>query len=340
MLSIPKRTGFYADPTARSESFDIIGDALSAVRVKGSVLLRESYVSPWGVDVPAGAGLAVQAGTPTGARAVAFHMVEFGHCRIHSPGLGGLSLVAGDVAVCFGGLPHSLSDGSGQAMRPLEDILARPNDREGLGEEARSPAVSLLCGLFFLMAADLSPILGSMPPLTKVSLAGSGGGSSLGGVARLLTEEVSRASPGGPFIIARLLEAFCAEVIRSFAFQGDAPDVPWVRAARDPIVSKALSAFHAAPGKPWSVTLLAAEANLSPSRFAARFSTLLGEGPMSYVSNWRMVLARRMLAGSEDSMAKISDRLGYESQAAFNRAFRKIVGASPSAWRNSAREAA
>jgi len=330
---VAERTESFADPTELASFFDLIGDSLSAARVRGSVLLAESYFPPWGVHIPGHAELAVLLGAPKGCRVVAFHMVEFGHCQIDAPDSARLALRAGDVVICFGGVEHSLSDGSGGSKRSIGELLGLERSGARERETGPSPGASLLCGVFFLQNAELGPLLSEMPSFTKVSLTGSGGARSLCGVARLLSEEVARRSAGGPFIVSRLLEALAAEVIRTFVSQEATQSVPLLRAIQDPALAKALSAFHVAPGFSWTVGRLASKANLSPSRFSARFASTLGDSPMAYVSKWRMVLARRMLAEGDQTVASVSETLGYESQAAFNRAFRKIVGVSPSRWK-------
>ena len=148
-----------------------------------------------------------------------------------------------------------------------------------------------------------------------------------------MAQEIDRKSLGGGYIVERLLEALCAETIRAYLATTPRHEASWVRGIQDPVVGRVVAAIHAQPGEDWSVTRMAQGVAMSPSRFAARFAATLGSSPMVYVAQWRMNVACRLLAGTQQNIGQIATTVGYESQAAFNRAFKKHVGVPPAAWR-------
>lgn len=302
------------------------------MQISGSFLLREAYCPPWSIAIPDANQLAALLGTEAGTRVVAFHLVEFGHCQIETAA-GAQVLSAGQLAISFGGVAHTLSLGNAVAPRPVAELLSAGASRRPPPEMTPNVTTSLLCGVFVLRHTDFNPLFAALPPLLTTTLGRPGELHNLSGVARLLAEEISRDAPAGPYIVARLLEVFCAEAVRAYVVGAPLGEAGWIRGLRDPVVGRAIGWIHAEPGHPWSVAALADKAAMSPSRFAARFSTMLGESPMAYVARWRMNVARDKLARSRQPLDRIAEEVGYESLAAFNRAFKKIVGAPPARWR-------
>lgn len=324
-----RSTKKYAVTTDQSVYFDVIGDALASLRIGGNLLLREAYTPPWGVTVPPASRLAARLGVATKIRVVAFHLVEFGHCEIESESGHRVVLNAGEMAVCFDGAGHRISQGKPSRSQSFESLLDGKNARRARGAEG----TALLCGAFLLQQTELTPLFSALPGLMRASLSRAGELHNLAGVARLMAEEIDRASPGQTFIIGRLLEVLCAEAVRAHIETASDGDAGWIRAIRDPVVGRAIAEIHAKPGEPWSVSRLADRVAMSPSRFAARFAQALGESPMNYVARWRMSVARRRLAASRDSVEMIASDVGYQNSAAFIRAFQRHVGATPAAWR-------
>ncbi|MBK9216966.1 MAG: AraC family transcriptional regulator [Uliginosibacterium sp.] len=325
-------TNNFAEATDVAGFSDPIGDALASMRVSGSLLLREAYSPPWGIAIPDSTELAALLGAEAGTRVVAFHLVEFGHCQIETSA-GVQVLSAGQLAISFGGVAHTLSLGNAVAPRPVAELLSTGAARRPPPEMAPSATTSLLCGVFLLRHTDFNPLFAALPPLLTTTLGRPGELHNLSGVARLLAEEISREAPAGQYIVARLLEVFCAEAVRAYVVGSPLGEAGWIRGLRDPVVGRAIAWIHADPGRHWSVATLADKSAMSASRFAARFSTMLGESPMAYVARWRMNVARDKLARSRQPVDRIAEEVGYESLAAFNRAFKKIVGAPPARWR-------
>jgi AraC-like DNA-binding protein len=323
----------FAETTEIDPISGVIDDTLRSLRISGSLLLREAYAPPWSIVIPDTDKLAALLKVNSGVRVVAFHLVEFGHCEINPKGGDGVPLTAGEMAICFGGGEHRLSQGESSTTQSIEALLAGgPNLRRPVAM-GRTAGASLLCGVFLLHHTTFNPLFAALPPLMRVTLSRPGELHNLAGVARLMAEEIDRKSFGGGYVVERLLEVLCAEAVRAHIEAVPRHETSWFRAIKDPVVGRAIAAVHARPGEDWSVPRLAARVAMSPSRFAARFSEALGESPMGYVTKWRINLACRQLAATRQSIDRIAANVGYESLAAFSRAFKKRVGASPAAWR-------
>lgn len=327
-------TNIFAKTTEKAGTHGVVDDALRSLRITGSLLLRERYAAPWAVAMPDAKALGKLLILPTGVRAVAFHLVEFGHCEVVCDGADPVVLKAGDMAVCFGGAAHRIAAGKRTQAQAIAGLLSgvSTNTQRPDGTN-RTPTTSLLCGVFLLRHVELNPLLAALPSVVHSTLARAGAMHNLSGVARLLSDELERASHGSGYVIERFVEVLCAEAIRAHIEAAPDHDAGWFRGLKDPVVGRALAAIHAGPGEDWSVPRLAREVSMSPSRFAARFSESLGDSPMAYVANWRMNIACRKLATSSQSIDQIAADVGYESTAAFNRAFKKLVGQPPAAWR-------
>ena len=329
-----KTTDSFAETTSRRRHEDVFTEVLRALRISGGVLLREAYRPPWAVKVPAAEALTKLLGAGAGECVVAFHLVEYGQCEIKPEEGDAVLLKAGEMAICFGGEAHRISQG--RAVKPLaiEDLLAGRRGAQRLDEGSLASATSLLCGVFTLRHTDFNPLFTALPRLLHTSLSRAGEMHNLSGAARLMAEEIDRNSPGSAYVVERLLEVLCAEAIRAHLESASPAEAGWFKGLKDPVVSRAIAAIHAAPGDGWTVPRLAAQVAVSPSRFAARFVEATGESPMAYVAKWRMSVACRRLARSRQAIEQIASEVGYESVAAFNRAFRKHLGVPPAAWRS------
>jgi AraC-like DNA-binding protein len=326
-------TNLFAKATSGASTVGILDDALRSLRISGTLLLRESYSTPWAIAIPRGDQLGTLLGLRHDTRAVAFHLVEFGHCEIKADGTNAMLLTAGDMAICFGGGMHRIAAGRPSKTQPVATLLSGGANTQHPGITGRPVGTSLICGVFLMHNTELNPLLSALPPVVHATLSRSGELHNLSGVARLLTDEIERSASGSSYVIERLLEVLCAEAVRAHIEDAPSQDVGWFRGIKDPVVGRAIAAIHASPGDDWSVSRLASQVAMSPSRFAARFSESLGASPMVYVTRWRMNVACRKLVASRLAVDQIAADVGYESPAAFNRAFKKLVGLPPAAWR-------
>ncbi len=310
---------------------DVLSDVLGSMRICGSLLLHELYLPPWAVSVPDAEQLSIILGIKTGVRVVAFHLVERGYMEITFTGGDGSVVEAGEMVICFSGESHQISQGANPQILPMEKLMT--GGQNPFRGENPIRSTSCICGVFLLHDTHLNPLFAALPPFLCATVSQTGKFHNLSGVAELMAHEVNRSSPGGNYVLERLLELLCAEAVRSYLTKIQPEQTGWLTGLRDPIVSRALAMIHSQPGANWSVEKLAQGVTMSPSRFAARFTGTLGESPMGYVSKWRMNVASRLLDNTEKGIGEIAADVGYESLAAFNRAFKRHVGFPPAAWR-------
>ena len=309
---------------------DPFEDALDDLRISGSVLLHETYSGQWAIDVPDERQMHVLLNVSRDMRIIPFHLVRRGGFMLSS-GQASIALGAEDMSLVTGGQAHRLSVGTGARAVKLADILEGSSPLPGVSCPDQG-VTELICGAFFARATPLNPLLGALPAMIKIWAGGQRSESALSGVVSLLSDELGR-RPGNNFTTQRLLEILCAEAVRASQRGESASAAGWFQGLADPKIYASLRQIHAKPAHPWCLQLLASEAALSPSRFAARFREKMGESAMGYVARWRANVACRLLRSTELSLAEIAGRVGYESASAFSRAFTALVGTTPHRWR-------
>lgn len=307
-------------------------DALEDLRISGSVLLSECYAEPWAIDIPDEAALRSALDEDRDVRIVPFHLVRSGCFELSYDDAEPKSIKTHQVAICPSGAPHRMSFGRRTKAVPLVDVLkSKPEfSRDRPGETT----TELLCGVFRLRAAPLNPLLGSLPKILTVDTAGEGVDPMLSHAVAMLDLEVAKGQTS--FVAARMLEVFFAEALRAYGREQGRNRSRWFKGIDDPRIGVALTKLHEDPGAPWTVTALAEIVSMSPSRFAARFREVTGQTAMSYVSNWRMTVACKKLRESSDNLDRIANAIGYQDVASFSRAFKALVGQSPSRYRSAA----
>ena len=319
-----------------SYDFDILSDVLDSLDICGSLLLHESYQAPWAISAPDSERLGQLLDIQPGTRAIAFHLVERGYIELTSPQQSFKPIIveAGEMVICFSGMSHQISQGMKPSSISVEHVLGGGEIpfRSSIGD--RRSSVLCLCGVFYLRDTHLNPLFASLPPVLHTSVSEASTFRNLSGVANLIAQELDQQSPGSDFMVQRLLELLCAGAVRSYMAKLESQEPSWLTALRDPVISRALAQIHSQPGQAWSVDRLAASVDLSSSRFAARFKATLGEGPMTYVSKWRIHVASRLLKRTEKNIHEIAVIVGYDNLAAFTRAFKRHFGEPPGSWRN------
>lgn len=326
-------TDKFAETTNIEKISDVLDDALRSLRITGSVLLREAYAPPCAIAIPDAEQLGAFLGIKKDTLAVVFHLVEFGHCDIKTASGDSITLAAGEMVILFGGEAHQLSQGKANQVLAIQTLLAGGANTQKLAKLNSGLGVSLLCGVFMLHQTQLNPLFAALPPILRVNLSRPGSLHNLSGIAHIMANEIERCAFGAGYIVERLLEILCAEAVRAHIEVTPQQAVGWFRGIKDPVVGRAIKAIHLNPAEDWSIPRLAGEVAMSPSRFAARFSESLGESPMAYVAKWRMNVACRKLSASRIGVDQVAADVGYESVAAFNRAFKKHLGLPPAAWR-------
>jgi AraC-like DNA-binding protein len=328
---LPQTANSLSKTTEIDTDFDVLSDLLRSMRISGSTLLDDEYVMPWAIAIPTAAELAKLLRVSLGIQVVAFHFVKRGYIEITQPDGTRTIVEAGEIAICFGGEAHQISQGVSSQLLSVATLLAggenlfRPDCQH-------SRNVALICGVFLLHHTELNPLFGSLPPVLHLSAHRARGLHQLSIIGDLLIREVDTPLWGSGYAIERLLELLCAEAVRSYL--ETIPTHGWFRGLQDPIVGKAIVMIHASPDRDWTVASLAQAVAISPSRFAARFVAALGQSPMMYAAKWRMNLASRLLVQTKLGIEPIALAVGYTSLPAFHRAFKKHLGLPPAAWRN------
>ena len=323
-------------------STDVLSDVLSAVRLTGAVFFDVSARSPWVAEAPPAAQIA-NAVTPGAQHAIEYHVVTRGSCWISIVDRGAFEpvrLVEGDIAVMPHGDPHALSSKPGMRAAPIMDIHRRPEDDNALPFMLRTGSegpteTHLVCGFFSCDARPFNPLLDSLPRFMRLGHSASkGSGGLLDQFIRFATAETGNKRAGSQSVLNKLSELMFVEVIRMHMEQLATDNTGWLAGLRDPLVGRALTLLHERPAHAWTLEELATAAGASRSALAERFAYLVGYPPIQYLTQWRMQMAAKRLTDRNAKVAAIAQEVGYESEAAFSRAFKKFVGQSPSEWRN------
>jgi AraC family transcriptional regulator, activator of mtrCDE len=287
---------------------DLISDVLALFGFRAQVFASPSVCGDWQINT-------------TGMHRASFHLVARGACWLHLKEQPPRALRAGDLVVFPNDAWHVLS--AGPALAAGDDATRVPTDQPG-------PHTDLVCGHFEFAHGYDNPVLASMPDCILVQDEGSA--ARIGAIVDLIAAEAAQERPGRQVVLDKLSDALFVLVLRHHLASAK-PSHGWLAASADSAIGKALSAIHREPGRPWQLVDLAQRAGLSRTVFVERFTRLLGEPPMSYLTRWRMRVAERLLADPDLSVEHIAERLGYDTTAAFRRAFKRVTGRPPGALR-------
>jgi AraC-like DNA-binding protein len=325
-------------PSAR-EDVDVLSDVLRGVRLTGALFFLTDATSPWSVDVPHGMTLApiVQ---PNAQNLISYHIVTRGVCWCEGPGVTGLRLDAGDIVVISHGDRYKLSSPADQpgewtldemmsffrmmAARELPFIV-----KEGGGGPDE---LQVLCGFLGCDVTPYNPVLGTLPPILRVPKPPAHD-DRLTRLIDFAMAEASERRAGSDCVLLRIAELMFVEVVRRHLATLAPEQTGWLAGLRHPIVGRSLALLHRAPERSWTLESLAREAGTSRSALADRFAHFVGTPPIQYLARWRMQIAARLLGEGDAKVAAVAAQVGYESEAAFNRAFTRMVGMPPAAWR-------
>jgi AraC-like DNA-binding protein len=321
-------------------SADTLSDVLAAVHLSGSVFFEVTAKSPWVAEAPPAALIAPQV-APGAQHAIEYHVVTAGSCWISLVGDNAsepVKLTEGDIVVVPHGDPHVVSSAPGMRAEPDFDVYGKPGEdvavpfRLQTGGDGPSES-RLICGFFSCDVRPFNPLLDSLPRFMRVGRDSLASHSLLDQFIRFATAEMSNRRAGSQSVLNRLSELMFVEVIRLYMDQLEGSNTGWLAGLRDPLVGRALTLLHARPSHAWTLEQLALEAAASRSVLADRFNHLVGHPPIQYLTRWRMQMAARRLMDPTVRIATVAHEVGYESEAAFSRAFKKIVGQSPGQWR-------
>lgn len=311
---------------------DALSEILKVVQLNGAIFFNARFTAPWCVASPAEAALAPMLGVGA-ERVLLYHYVMEGSCLIMLDGMTPLRLSAGDVMVFPHGDAHIVASSAGEQPQQIDAkaiLRERPKMLQfgGGGETTR-----LVCGYITCDPRLLQPILVALPQVVTVSLRGNDQARWLEATLQHAVEEASSSRPGAEGVLAKLSEVMVVETLRRYVSQLSPEHAGWLSGLRDRAVGKCLALMHEKPAYPWTVDALAREVATSRSVLAERFTHFVGQSPMQYLSRWRMALAANYLRRSSLSVARIAEEVGYETDAALSRAFRREFGIPPATWR-------
>jgi AraC-like DNA-binding protein len=300
---------------------DVLSDVLGTVRLAGRVYGSLELAAPWGIH----AGPRPQ---------FVFHIVARGRCLFEMDGRPAIEVSTGDVLLLSPERAHVLRDSATSPTRAIEEIIMAGTY---FGRSADPGATQIVCGAF---GVDDTSLLSALPPVIHTHELASDAGPWLAQTAKLLAFESTGGHPGASTVATRVCDALFVYVIRSVLARLPAEEASWLRALVTPKIGEALELIHGDPATEWSVAMLAAKVGLSRSAFAERFASVVGETPIQYLIRWRARKAASLLRAGERSIGEIASVVGYQSEVAFAKAFKRAMGIAPGAYRSQSRRAA
>ena len=336
---LPVPPGFVVTAAAYLEAMDALSEVLKALRLTTGIVLDAEFTAPWCVDSSPGPE-DVRVLLPRAEQVSIFHVLTEGRCLASVPGRGAaLELRRGDLIMFPRCEAHLLGSDVQLSPSPMVALLSPADDGRlpRIAHGGGGARTRFVCGYVVCDKRLCRPLLGALPAMVRVPLGEGEEGSWLIESLKRGADECRSRSPGGEAVLSRLAELVFVEAIRRHVASLPEDRRSWLAAVRDPTVGRALALLHTSPGRPWTVDRLARESATSRSALGKRFTAMIGEPPMQYLTRWRLALAAESLASGQDKVARIAERVGYESEAAFNNAFKREFGVPPAAWRRLAR---
>jgi AraC-like DNA-binding protein len=315
---------------------DALSDVLRVARLTGGVFLHAEFSAPWCLATKVSPEHCMPA-LGAASHLIPYHYVVEGelYLRLGGEGAEQLRIGPGEVVVLPRNDLHLI--GSDLELRPVpgRDVIRLPapghlwSMRHG-GGGART---HVICGFLGCDDADTNPVLSSLPTVLKLTLEHGTTADWIRSTLRFAAEEVAAGRPGSETVLEKVSELLFVEAVRRHAESLPDGQGGWLAGLRDPHVARALALIHRDVARSWTVDELGREAGLSRSALAERFIRLIGMPPIHYLARWRMHVAMQKLRNSGASLAEVAQMVGYESEAAFSRAFKKSIGAAPATWR-------
>lgn len=304
---------------------DPVGEALHFLRMSGTFYCRSEFKAPWALAIP------------EMKDSLMLHVVTAGKCLLEVEGTPSRTLQPDDLALVPHGKGHIVTSAHGLPVSNLFEIqreqLSERYETLRLGGDGERAA--MICGLFKFDDPAAQQLVTLLPKVIVVDAWSSPQSEWIQSTLRMISAEARAMSAGGETVITRLADILVIHAIRFWITHDSTAQTGWLRALHDPQIGRVISRIHRNPGAQWSIESLADEASMSRSAFAARFTELLGEPAMKYVTRWRMHSAQIRLKKGDETVAEVALSLGYESEAAFNRAFKRHIGVSPGTMKRS-----
>jgi AraC-like DNA-binding protein len=314
------------------QAMDALSEALTSVRMTSAIFYHAECTAPWGFRVPPLETVA-HILAPGTERLVSYHLLTEGKA-VAAFADATISLTAGDVLIIPQGDAHTVSNGAPSEFIDSGAQLCRylSGERTTMSLGGGGETTRFVCGYFGCERYADKLFLAGLP-LIKINLRGDPGGAWLESSVRHLVSQAGSQRPGHAVLLAKMAEALFIESLRRYMEQLPSEQTGWLAAARDPVVGAALAALHRRPSHHWTLEGLAAESAASRSVVAERFIRYLGEPPLTYLARWRLQLAVRMLQTTRKTVLQVAGEVGYDSEAAFNRAFKREFGIPPGQFR-------
>jgi AraC-like DNA-binding protein len=320
---------------------DVLSDVLRTIKLTGALFFPFEASSPWADEIPAATGL-VSSILPGAQHVVSYHILSHGTCWVTLAGGPVARLERGDIVVVPHGEAYVMSSASGmRSEMPADAVLAFFRQMatgsapamviEGGGGPERT---ELVCGFLGCDVRPFNPVLEALPRLVHLRRPPEvSEHDRLGPLIEFALAESRQRRSGARSVLLRLSEVLFIEVVRRYLDSLPPERTGWLSGLRDPIVGHALALLHDRATVPWTLERLAKDVGVSRSALADRFTHVVGQPPMRYLAHWRMQLASRLLADGGAKVSAVALDVGYQSEAAFSRAFKEIVGVSPAMWR-------
>jgi AraC-like DNA-binding protein len=316
---------------------DALSDVLKSVRLEGAVYLNAEFTAPWCIHAKFGLA-SVRARLAGAEHVVFFHFLTEGSCKVRlADSVEVLDAVAGDLVLFAREDKHLM--GSDLQLAPVEAAsliradAAADADLIQMRHGGGGAATRFVCGYLACSRSVCRPLLDALPRVLRIPTGDGPAAALLRELLRVGVRESSASRPGAGSMLAKLSELMFVEAMRRYVENLPPEGKGWLAGVRDAQVGRALALLHGEPAKAWTVDELARAVALSRSALAERFAALVGEPPMQYLMRWRLALAAQTLRLGGEAIARVAERSGYESESAFNRAFKREFGMPPAAWR-------
>jgi AraC-like DNA-binding protein len=317
---------------------DALSDVLRVAQLTGGVFLHAELFAPWCVGGRFEPELCAPAVGPA-SHLIIYHYVVEGELRVRVEGEDGDDLVVGpgELVLLPRNDPHLMGSDLGLPPVAGRDVVRPPKDGGlfSIHHGGTGRCTRMICGFLGCASAKGNPVLSTLPPLLKLSVEHGGAAEWIRSTFQYAAAEVAAGRPGSETVLAKLSELLFVEAVRRYAETLPDGQTGWFAGLREPHVARALALLHRDIARNWTVDDLGREVGLSRSALADRFTRLIGVPPMQYLANWRMQVAAQKLRDTSASIAQVAELVGYDSEAAFSRAFKKAFGTAPASWRRS-----
>ncbi|MFN8638728.1 MAG: AraC family transcriptional regulator [Dehalococcoidia bacterium] len=319
-------------------TIDVLSDVLGVIKLDTAIYLNAEFSEPWAFAHPDSTHLAPVL-APGSEQVMIYHLLVDGRAYVQLDGGQRVALSPGDIVTFPHGNPHVF--GSGDSVAPQDAAAALPgvlaNGLQLIQGGGGGPSSRFICGYLACDTQISHAFLNGLPPVVKVNIRDEEG-QWLESSLRFSVQEASTGATGSRAMLTRLAEAVFAETLRRYIHSLPEGETGWLAGTRDPEVGRALGLLHQRPAEPWTIASLAHEVGLSRTVLVERFRYFLDESPMAYLTSWRLRLAARTLrANPSSSLTTTAAAVGYESDAAFSRAFKREFGVPPAQYRRDAR---